>query len=153
MLGDDYLGIESRLQALSKKKSKSKNYLNHAVIGALILAVPLVYLIDTRVFPVVGPAHAIIISQNPVPGTIKVRFVYTKYRNCKFIGSSFWLRGHTSTPVQLLQSGPAINNPVGRTTTGVMVLGVDQDSWINNGQMIVEHRCHPFWTHQANLYE
>lgn len=151
-MGDDLYGIERRLQAISKKKTKTNNYIKYAIVGTAALAMPAVYYADTRLFPVIDKATAVITYDGSETAT-NVRFVFHKNRACKYLSTSFWLRGPLTREIRLLRSQHPIHFPPGKTSTSFLLLDVPREAFIEHGLVTVEHRCHPFWIHKSVMYE
>jgi hypothetical protein len=152
----DHDHIISRLQHFKQvnQKPKTSRFHRFRYAVALIVAplmVPAAYYVDTRLFPVVGQASGVFTDKGD-PDKTYVRFIFQKHRNCKFVGSSFWVSEPITRPVTLLQSGPPVHYPPGKTGTSTFVLDVPQARFIDHGSFIVEHRCHSLWDHQRVIF-
>lgn len=153
MIDEKYISEKLRRLSVPQKRRGYIPVLRAAAIACLAIASALLaYVIDTKVFPVVSNAHAVIFY-NGSDTTTQVRFVFEKNRACKYLNTEFWLMGDTTQPIQLIRSAPPLHFPKGRASTSQLVLDVPRDKFIENGVVMVEHRCHPLWVHKTALYE
>jgi hypothetical protein len=116
------------------------------------MLIPISYLIDHKLFPVVS-RQAVIFGAPLGDGKTRVQFLYSKNRNSRILGIRFLLTGPT---VHLLpfetEGGPLIARPVGRQQSRVFTIDGPQNEFIERGSVEVDHKCHWFWSHTGRLF-
>jgi hypothetical protein len=148
----DQVRIEAQLNALTSKikpqRPQQPRYRLYGAIAAAILAVPLAYVVDTKVFPVIKGVNMVI--QSPAPeGQTRVSFIFDKARDCQASPLEVYLKknGDLLQPVEIINAGRMRRVPVGRYQTSVFLLNVPEADFIEHGLVILHHHCHPLWTH------
>jgi hypothetical protein len=150
----DQRDVERKLDALTRKaaRPKPKRWLFLAGAVAGVLALPFVaYYVDTRLFPAVSGANAVIMQE--IDGTrTSVVFVYNKYRACKIVGISFVLGGDVIEPLAVDNMDNLAGRPVGRNVSRRFIVNTTPDNFIKRAIVTLEHECHGLWHHRAQLF-
>jgi hypothetical protein len=150
----DQRDVEAKLNALTRQAGKKKpsKPLIYALAALAVAVTPFAaYYADTRLFPVITDANAVIM-QNVAPGKTAATFVYTKRRNCKLLGINFVLDGETISPLRV--EGPEVltRRPVGRNISSQFIVDASEAVFIARGLVTLEHECHLLWHHFSKLY-
>lgn len=154
----DPIAVHERLQSLSRSAGAGKRRLAWRSLlrpSAAAIAVPLLlvgaYHADTRAFPVIAGTPAVVIEAAGADRTV-VRLAMQKARNCEFRSLNFYLKGAFTESIPRLDNLPGTTRPVGRHLTAPLVLQVPTRDFLERGQIVAEHRCHPLWKHTKRLF-
>ena len=121
-------------------------------LALLILAVllpvygPFMAYAEGSWFPVTSPIA--IVTSEPAKDGLDIRYSYTKYRNCEFVGVSAKIDG-TEVGFE-----PVLSSPPGTRSTGQQISRLwhlDAPS-LDGVRIYFTHRCHPFWIVAAKVY-
>jgi hypothetical protein len=151
----DQREIEKKLNALTNppKRTIKSYYIRAAVaIAALAVAPFTAHYIDTKLFPVVSDAHALIFEAS-APDQTAVAVIYNKNRTCQIISADFFLNGAAIRMIQAEGGLPLVQRPIGKNRSRTFVLSVPRETFINDGVIQFVHRCHPLWLHQRIIFQ
>jgi hypothetical protein len=154
----DPLAVHERLQFLSKSAGAGRRrftWRNLARPVAATVAFPFLligaYYVDTRLFPVIAGAPAIVV-ESAGPDQTVVRLAMNKLRGCEYKSLNFYLKGSFTESIKRLDDHQSSTRPVGRHLTAALVLQVSTRDFLERGQVITEHQCHPLWKHTKRIF-
>jgi hypothetical protein len=151
----DQREIDRKLNALlaPQKRKRPLFYVKiAAAIAGVIMFIPSAHFVDTRLFPVVSDAHALIFEPS-APDQTALSIIYNKNRNCQILSADFFLNGTAIRMIRAEGGEPLVQRPIGQNRSRTFILNVPRESFIDHGVIQFVHRCHPLWLHQKILFE
>jgi hypothetical protein len=152
----DPVTVHERLQSLSRNAGKRRfawRSLLRPVAATVVFPFLLIgaYYVDTRLFPVIAGAPAIVV-ETAGPDRTVVRLAMHKLRGCEYKSINFYLKGPFTESIKRLDDNVSSTRPVGRYLTAGFVLQVSTQYFLERGQVVVEHQCHPLWKHTKRIF-
>jgi hypothetical protein len=103
------------------------------------------------VFSGLNGAPAIVV-ETAGPDRTVVRLAMHKLRGCEYKSINFYLKGPFTESIKRLDDNVSSTRPVGRYLTAGFVLQVSTQYFLERGQVVVEHQCHPLWKHTKRIF-
>jgi hypothetical protein len=147
--------IDRKLNALLTPQKRKRSFFHlkiAAAVASAIMFIPAAHYIDTRIFPVVSDAHALIFDASD-PAQTNLAIIYNKNRNCEIVSADFFLNGSAIRMIRTEGGAPLLQRPIGKNRSRTFTLNVPRETFIDHGVIQFVHRCHPLWLHQKVLYQ
>lgn len=117
---------------------------------AIVIVHPLLPAIEGELFPVVSDATITHVEAQS-NGTVLIHGEFEKFRNCAFLGLSWYLGTPQTGSIIPVEFSKAIDRDEGPALFGPWRLLMRQDQ-LGQSTAIVTHRCHPFWATETHFY-